>query len=72
MSRYRQGKRTVGNKTFDLDIELIELTTPHGVIPTVRMVYAHNGIQYASAPLADLPPDIQTLFKTKAGKSNGR
>lgn len=71
MSRYRQGKRTVGGKTFDLDIELIELTTPHGVTPTVRMVYAHNGIEYASVPLAHLPEDIQALFKTR-NKDNGR
>jgi hypothetical protein len=52
----------VGDLTFQIDIELIQVTHPHGTIPTVRMRYAHNSIIYAEVPLAHLPADIQEMF----------
>lgn len=62
MSKFRTTTRTVGDKVFHLDCELIQITTPDGTVPTVRITYAHNGMLYASVPLAHLPEDIQGLF----------
>ena len=58
----RTAVKQVGNLTFNMDIELIQVTHPHGTIPTVRIRYAHNKILYAEVPLAHLPADIQQLF----------
>lgn len=62
MAVKRTSVQRVGDLTFQIDIELIQVTHPHGTIPTVRMRYAHNSIIYAEVPLAHLPADIQEMF----------
>jgi hypothetical protein len=61
MSKHRTSIKHVGDTEHTLRIELIQVTTPHGTVPTVRVKY-DNGIQYASIPLAHLPQDIQEMF----------
>ena len=61
MSTYRTAVKRVGATDITLHIELVQITAPHGTVPTV-LVKHDNGIQYASVPLAHLPQDIQDLF----------
>jgi hypothetical protein len=61
VSKYRTSVKHVGDTEVPLHIELIQVTTPHGIVPTV-LVKHDNGIQYASVPLAHLPQDIQDMF----------
>ena len=61
MSKYRTSVKRIGSTEIPLKIELIQVTTPHGTIPTVR-VKRTNGVLYASVPLSQLPPDVQELF----------
>ena len=62
MPNKRTAVKQVGDLTFNMDIELIQVTHPHGTIPTVRIRFAHNSIVYAEVPLAHLPADIQEMF----------
>jgi hypothetical protein len=62
MGKHRTAVKRVGNLEHELDIELIQVTSPHGTVPTVRVRYAHNSMLYAEVPLAHLPEDIQQLF----------
>ena len=54
-------KRT-GSLEQPLKIDLVQVTSPRGTVPTVRIRYAHNSIVYAMVPLAQLPADVQALF----------
>lgn len=62
MSKHRTAVKRVGDLEHTLNLELIQVTYPHGTVPTVRVRYAHNSILYAEVPLAHLPEDIQQLF----------
>ena len=64
-SKYRVGSRRVGTKDFRLNIELVEITTPRGVVPKVIIKYAESGILYAEVPLRELPEDIRRLFSNE-------
>lgn len=62
MGKHRTATKRAGDLEHELNIELIQVTYPHGTVPTVLVRYAHNHILYAEVPLAHLPADIQQLF----------